>query len=153
MRNDEKLQITLEQYKLYVGIADRLRDRRDRLHAYFIGLNTAAISVLALIIVSDTKYETARSLLAASLAIPFWAAINLTWFYLLRVHRSTARLKGEVIHELEVKLPKKPWTAEQSRKPKNWLDSTAIELFFPWLFAVPYLPIVLWPMFKSLFVD
>jgi hypothetical protein len=144
MSDDDQAKIRLEQYKLYVEVADRLRDRRDRVHTYFVGLNTAGLGVLAFVVSLAEKGSAPTSWNAAALlSLVLWLVINSPWFLMLLVHRRTAALKGKVINELEKSLPSRPWTDEHLAK-RDWLDFTLIELSFPVLFGIPFLIAFYW---------
>ena len=46
LKNDaEKFNINLEQYKLYVEMADRISSRRQNANSFFLSINTAIVAL------------------------------------------------------------------------------------------------------------
>ncbi|WIM93431.1 hypothetical protein ACTOB_005408 [Actinoplanes oblitus] len=125
----------LEQYKIYVEMADRVSARRGLTNTYFVTLNTLIPTVIGL-------FWRGRAELAAwQLTIPL-AALLLqctAWFLLLRSYRRLNTIKYAVIGALEERLPASPyWRAEWS-DPSRHRPLTSFEQWIPVSFALLYL--------------
>lgn len=130
----------LEQYKLYVEMADRVSQRRALSNTFFLSLNTA---IFTLIGVLWTNRPTGQ---------PWWLVIPLVtllgqcfaWFYLVRSYRLLNSAKYEVVGALEEQLPASPyWRAEwwalgEGKDPSRYWPLSHIEQSIPVLFASAY---------------
>ncbi len=128
----------LEQYKLYVEMADRISARRSTANTFFLTLNTLVIGALS------TCAEKFSRLSVIVLCI---AAIVLcyVWKRLIKSYRQLNTAKYAVIGEFEKKLPASPyWSAEWSalgegKDPKKYKQLTAVEKWVPIVFMCLYL--------------
>lgn len=130
----------LEQYKLYVEMADRISARRAAANTFFLTLNTAVFTVFGTFWAA--KPESA----------PWWLTLPLVallvecaaWFYLVRSYRQLNSAKYEVIGRLEERLPASPyWKAEwaalgHGRDRSRYWPLTHLEQWVPVLFAGVY---------------
>lgn len=127
----------LEQYKLYVELADRNSQRRATTNAFFATVNAALLTALA------TFIEQAEAL--ASTLVPL-VGITLCalWALLLRSYRSLNTAKFKVIGLMEERLPSSPWwRAEwqmlgEGKKLSLHLPLSPIETLVPLVFAIFY---------------
>jgi hypothetical protein len=131
----------LEQYKIYVEMADRISARRGLANTFFLTLNTAVFTVIGVFL--QNKPQTASWLLV----FPLIALIGqcAAWFYLVRSYRQLNTAKYDVIGALEERLPASPywraeWTAlgEGKDRSKYW-PLTHLEQWVPIFFAATYL--------------
>jgi hypothetical protein len=130
----------MDQYKLYVEMADRVSARRMTANTFFLTLNSAAFTVVGVIW---------HDRLSAS---PWWLVFPLilvlgecaAWYWLLRSYRQLNAAKYAVIGAIEEKLPISPyWAAEwsalgQGADPTRYLPLTHLEQWVPALFAATY---------------
>ncbi|MGY2082277.1 RipA family octameric membrane protein [Blastococcus sp. SYSU DS0539] len=129
----------LEQYRLYVEMADRISARRALANTFFLSLNTA---VLVLIGVFWRKPPEAAVLLLA-LPLAFLLALCLAWFWLVRSYRQLNAGKFVVIAALEQRLPASPWQGEWHAlgrgddRAKYW-PLTHVEPWVPGIYAGAY---------------
>ncbi len=131
----------LEQYKIYVEMADRVSGRRGLTNTFFLTLNTAVFTVIGVFL--QHKSHTASWLLI----FPLIALIGEcgAWFYLVRSYRQLNTAKYEVIGALEEKLPASPyWRAEwlalgEGRDRSKYWPLTHLEQWVPILFGATYL--------------
>lgn len=135
------LAILLEQYKLYVEMADRVSARRALTNTFFLTLNSAVFTLIA-------AFWTARPHRASWLLIfPTIVLIGqcLAWFWMVRSYRQLNAAKYAVIGALEERLPASPyWKAEwkalgEGKDPSRYLPLTHLEQWVPTLFAASYL--------------
>lgn len=143
----------LEQYKLYVEMADRISHRRQTANSFFLSINTAVIALVGYL---NTAIET-KSM--AGFVWPVALAgivICYLWYRLIRSYRDLNTGKFKVIHMIEEKLPIKPYDAEwevlgRGERKDLYLPFTHIEIAVPWVFIalhafillcyIPWLPI------------
>lgn len=106
----EKYQAAImEQYKLYVEMADRISARRALANTFFLTLNTA---VIASYVVLASRGDTLRQpLLVMTLLL---ACVQCAvWYWTLRSYRQLSSAKFRVVGALEERLPASPyWRAE-----------------------------------------
>jgi hypothetical protein len=131
----------LEQYRLYVEMADRVSARRGLANTFFLTLNTAVFTTLGLF--ATHSRLTTRWLLVFPLIVLL--AECLTWFWIVRSYRQLNSGKWAVVGALEKRLPASPWwNAEwealgRGEKPELYWPLTHIEQIVPLLFALTYL--------------
>lgn len=138
--------IILEQYKLYVEMADRVSARRAIANTYFLSLNTSVVAAVGLLW-STTLSNTFRWWLV----IPFMALVVqcFAWFYIVRSYRQLNSAKYRVVGALEERLPASPyWKAEWSalgegRERSRYWPLTHLEQWLPITFGVIYLALSL----------
>lgn len=131
----------LEQYKIYVEMADRVSARRGLTNTFFLTLNSAIFSLIGALWVVRPH--------AASwvLVFPLLALIGqcLAWFWLVRSYRQLNTAKYAVIGVLEEKLPASPyWRAEwkalgEGKDPARYWPLSHLEQWIPALFALSYI--------------
>ena len=131
----------LEQYRLYVEMADRVSARRGLTNSFFLTLNTGIFTLIAAL------GKTPPADKAWWLAIPLAAILGecFAWFYLVRSYRLLNSAKYQVVGILEERLPASPfWRAEWSAlgegkdRGRYW-PLSHIEQWIPVLFALAYI--------------
>ncbi|WP_226900236.1 RipA family octameric membrane protein [Nonomuraea phyllanthi] len=130
----------LEQYRIYVEMADRVSARRATANTFFLTLNTSVFTIFGV-------FWSAEPQLASWLLVfPLLALVGecAAWFYLVRSYRQLNRAKYEVIGVLEERLPASPyWRAEwtalgEGRDRSTYWPLTHLEQWVPVLFAAIY---------------
>jgi len=144
---NEKLQAhLLEQYKLYVEMADRISARRQSANSYFLTVNTALLGFTGYI----TTKDSSNYLWLLGLA---GIVLCYLWYRLIQSYRDLTTGKFKVIHAIEKRLPISPYDAEweamgRGNDPKLYKPFTHIETGVPWVFlmlhAFNVLRILLW---------
>jgi hypothetical protein len=133
--------VILEQYKLYVEMADRISARRSLANTFFLTLNTAVFAVIG------AAWKDGPHVGSWMLVFPLVALLVQcgAWFFLVRSYRQLNSAKYTVIGVLEEKLPASPyWKAEWKAlgegkdKAKYW-PLTHLEQWVPVTFACTYL--------------
>jgi hypothetical protein len=133
--------VLLEQYKLYVEMADRISARRGLANSFFLTLNTSVIALFA--VFKDIKPGPT----AWYLGIPLVALVAecFAWFYLVRSYRLLNGAKFRVVGALEERLPASPfWRAEwwalgEGHDRRKYWPLSHIEQWVPILFALTYI--------------
>jgi hypothetical protein len=130
----------LEQYQIYVEMADRISQRRGLTNTFFLMLNTAIFTAVGVFWEHKPQGE------------PWWLTFPVVmllgecfaWFYLLRSYRLLNTAKYKVVGALETRLPASPyWRAEwmalgEGRDPKRYWPLSHIEGWIPAFFAALY---------------
>ncbi len=131
----------LEQYRLYVEMADRVSQRRGLANTFFLSLNTAIFTVIG--VFWKDQPQTA----------PWWLVFPLVavvgqcvaWYSIVRSYRLLNSAKFQVVGALEERLPASPfgraeWTLlGQGRDRRKYLPLSHIEKWIPILFAGTYI--------------
>lgn len=151
--NGEYQNNLLEQYKLYVQMADKISERRQSSNSFFLTINTTLIAFLGLVArpdVGSSPDVTANPPLPWVLIVSA-AGVMLcyTWYRLVRSYNGLNAGKFEVVHTIESRLPSSPYDAEwkavgEGKDPKLYLPFTHVEVRIPWVFAALYVLLALW---------
>lgn len=140
----------IEQYKLYVEMADRISSRRLTASSFFLSINTALISILGFIKL-DREVININYLV---LLMGFCGMIlSYLWYRLTRSYRDLNSGKFRVIHKIEELLPIRPYEEEwnqlgEGKDRKKYLPFTHIEVYVPWVFLGIYLIIILYSLYS-----
>ena len=130
----------IDQYKLYVEMADRVSARRALANTFFLTLNTAVFTIIG--VLWNRRPQAASYVLLFPLAVLVIEC--LTWFWLLRSYRQLNAAKYVVIGALESHLPVSPyWRAEwkalgEGHDPARYWPLSHVEAAVPLLFAITY---------------
>ncbi|OGU65723.1 MAG: hypothetical protein A2499_00695 [Stygiobacter sp. RIFOXYC12_FULL_38_8] len=131
----------LDQYKLYVEMADRISSRRLTANSFFLSLNSILIAFLSYVnFVGQKKIELNFNWLVALAGL----VLCYMWYRVIRSYRDLNTAKFNVIHQIEKMLPISPYDAEwesvgRGKNSKLYLPFSHIELFIPWLFLIIHL--------------
>jgi hypothetical protein len=129
----------VQQYVVYVTMADKVSVRRATANTFFLGLHTAVLTLFGVLW---------RRPPAAS---PWWLVFPLlallaacaVWFAQLRSYRRLNEAKYAVVNALEEGLPAMPWGAEWlalsgSNRKARYTPLTRLEQWVPVVFAAVY---------------
>ena len=101
----------LEQYKLYVQMADKISDRRAVANTFFLSLNSFILTLLG--ILPQLKTNVSEFTLLWIIIVSIAGIIfSLAWIMLIRGYRKLNEAKFYVINSIEVKLPVTMYTSE-----------------------------------------
>jgi hypothetical protein len=131
----------LEQYKVYVEMADRISNRRGLTNTFFLTLNSAVLTLFGTFW-KDRPADISTWALILLLAV----ALGQTgaWWFIVRSYRQLNTAKYKVVGILEERLPASPyWSAEwtalgKGKDPRVYLPLTHVEQWVPVLFASIY---------------
>ena len=130
----------MEQYIMYVEMADRVSGRRAMANTFFLTLNTSVFTAFAV-------FWSARPHIAPwALLFPLVALIGecAAWYYLVGSYRQLNTAKFQVIGVLEERLPASPyWRAEwkalgEGKDRSKYWPLSHLEQWVPVLFAAVY---------------
>ena len=128
----------LEQYKIYVEMADRVSSRRVEANKYYISILTALFALISLITVPNQLQNFIIGIVAI-----FGIALCFVWVVNIRSYRELNSLKFKVIHELEQFLSYPCYTREweilkDESDTKSYFRLTRIEAFTPYIMMGVY---------------
>lgn len=130
----------LEQYKLYVEMADRISARRMLANSFFISVHMAIITAFAIL------FKERILVFSFIGCAPFIAVFLLciVWWRMVKSYRQLNSIKFKVIIAIESRLPIAPfnaeWTAlECGKNPKRYRRLTNVETWIPFCFLLLYI--------------
>ncbi len=136
----------LEQYRLYVEMADRISSRRSSANSFFLSLNTLLVTAIGIL----SKFGNVNAIFNAT-----WAAVASiggivlcwTWSSIIHSYKRLNSSKYRVINVIEQSLPMAPYKAEwfdlKSKKDYKYMELTSIEKWVPWVFAFLYVALII----------
>src|SRR3989344_9639315 len=95
---DQYIEHLLEQYKIYVNAAEKISDRRQKTNEFFLGLNTALVTLLGFIVTKTTPGDSIYMLGLASVA---GSIICYLWYRIIYSYKGLNSGKFKVIHSIE----------------------------------------------------
>lgn len=138
----------LEMWKTYLGMADRISDRRERANAFFAAIHTGAFASIGFFI--ENQMYPWIMILSVFVGLPF----AYIWYRLVRSYRDLNSAKFKVVHEVETMLPLKLFDAEweavgRGNDPNLYLPFTQIEVKAPIILYFAYVFLALLALYLS----
>jgi hypothetical protein len=148
----------LEQYKLYVEMADNISARRAQTNQFYVSVLSALLAVVALVakIYGAGPSPHPDLVNIAFLAITILGLVLcLIWYLNLMSYRQLNSGKFKVIHEMEAQLPYKCYDREWELlgRGTDWykyLSLTTIERYVPAMMAIPFALVFVYVLLKML---
>lgn len=140
----------LEQYKMYVEMADRISSRRNLANVFFLTLNTTILGAIGFLFGKIELVEPRILVLFPLIGI---IILTIVWWWLIRSYRNLNSAKFKVVGHLEKCLPSSPyWSAEwkelgEGKDIKKYLPLTVLETYVPIVFGILYIMIGLFIIF------
>lgn len=139
---DKYHEYLLEQYKIYVEMADKNISRRNKTNEFFLSANSFLLSALA--ILSEFNFLPQIGIWWLYVASSAGIVLAITWLIFVRSYRQLSTGKFEVINQLEKKLPAAPFTTEWSilgsgKDWKKYTKMTRVETIVPIIFCGLYI--------------
>lgn len=151
---EEYNQAILEQYKLYVEMADRISQRRVKSNQFYVSLLSGLLAIIAFLVHKDNQ-ALIGNYISTFLLIMGILGIFLCSIWQLNIHsyRQINSKKFKVIHHMEKVLPFSPYTREykllgHSKDYKKYLRATIIERLIPMIMVIPYFLLVLFSIYQ-----
>ena len=132
--NDKWHSHLLDQYKLYVEMADRISQRRTTANSYFLTVNSAILAFVGYLnSKSSDEYLWLLGFSGMTLCV--------LWRTGLASYRNLNTAKWKVVHEIEKRLPISPYDAEwdyvqRGENAKLYRPISHVEGGVPWVFLV-----------------
>jgi hypothetical protein len=149
----------LEQYKLYVQMADKTSERRQSANSFFLTVNTALIAFIGLVATPDVGSIPS---IASNPPLPWVLVVSASgvvlcysWYRLVRSYKDLNSGKFKVVYAIESRLPSSPYDAEweavgRGEDPMLYLPFTNVEIWIPWVFAALYMLLAIWNVVQSI---
>ncbi len=120
----------LEQWKVYVQMADNISERRVKSNTFFTTINTTIIGICTTNFIGGHKnWFFITGIL-----------ISVIWIMSIRSYKMLNSAKFKVINKIEKKLPVKGFTDEwEILKEKKYFKLTSNEYYVPIVFIVIYI--------------
>jgi hypothetical protein len=143
----------LEQYKLYLGMADKISDRRTTANTFFLTVNSGLLAALGFAKFTAQEVSSAFIIIACIAALP----LCYSWYRLIRSYRDLNTAKFKVVHEIEAMLPLRPFDAEweavgRGKNRELYLPFTEVEKYVPWIYIALYLGLIAYVVFQGTLV-
>lgn len=138
---DKYIEHLLEQYKIYVNATEKISDRRQKTNEFFLGLNTALVTLLGFIFTKTNQSEMVYVLSLASFA---GGTVCYLWYRIIRSYKGLNSGKFKIIHAIEERLPLALYDTEwevvgRGKNKKIYWPFSHIELIVPQIFMIIYL--------------
>lgn len=141
----------LEQYKMYVEMADRISSRRNASNLFFLALNSTILSAIGF---SFEKINLVNPKWLVLIPISSTIILIIAWIGVIRSYRKLNEAKYKVIGELEKKLPSSPYFCGEWRELnggkdlKKYIPLSKIEIIVPLIFGILYIMICIFVIWK-----
>ena len=137
----------LEQYKLYVEMANKISERRANANSFFLTVITALISIVGVVSGFGSQTVNVFSFWITTISV-VGLILCYSWYRIIESYRQLNSGKFKVIHEIEKKLPLALYHGEwivlgQGSNPKLYRPLTHVEEWIPMLFALLFIAILL----------
>jgi hypothetical protein len=143
--------VLMEQYKLYVEMADKLSSRKDEANKFYVSLLTGVLALLS-IVFSRGSFEIFTAVIILSIGILGLTVCGM-WRINIHTYRRLNKVKFQIINEMEQSLPfacyKREWEVmKQDAGGKKYLTPTRVELDIPVLVSIPYLFLSIYALYS-----
>ena len=141
----------LEQYKLYVEMADRVSSRKVQIASFYTSILSALLALLSITSNKDI-FQGSQSFVLLTVSI-LGLCLCLAWAANINSYKQLNSLKFKVIHEMEYHLPfpcyDREWQIlKEDKNRRSYFRLTAVEKYSPIILAVPYLCLFLYSITK-----
>ena len=139
----------LEIYKLHVGLADKVSDRRAQANHFYLTVLTGLLAILSFSANRDNNIHSEQFLLVCFMVGLLGIIISLIWMINIRSYRQLNDGKMKTLLLLEKKLPFAFYASEwkllgQGADKKKYLPLTTIEQYIPLFFLVPFIYLIIY---------
>lgn len=138
----------LEQYKLYVEMADGVSQRRSAANNYMVTVNASLVTLYGL---ASSVSGVARQGAWIYVVPAAGVLVCLAWVAVIRSYRDINTAKFKVIHEIEKRLPAAlyafEWQIAGEGKGEEYWPTSHLEQMVPWVFAGLYVLLALFAYF------
>lgn len=133
----------LEQYKLYVEMADHVSARRANANMFFLTVSTGFLSIIGLLIGRVVTVSNPYDIITAFAVTSGSIAFSMAWWFALNSYDQLNTGKFKVIHQLEERLPAALFEAEWillggGKDRKKYWPLSHVEKIIPKAFVLMY---------------
>jgi len=141
----------IEQYKLYVEMADRISQRRVQTNRFFISVLSGLIAFVSIFVQGKIASVGTHEILLAVAILGI--VLDIIWFIHIRSYRQLNTAKFEVIHEMEKELPFACYSREwehlgKGKDRKKYYQLTRIEKYVPFVLTIPFLFFLVFSIYR-----
>lgn len=142
--------LLMEQYKLFVEMADRNSERRGLTNKFYITILTGLLALTSWA-VSNTVLCDVINILLLLIAVLGLILCGI-WFININSYKQMSQAKFTVIHEMEKHLSfpcyDREWEIlERGKNRKKYVPYTKIERYIPLILAIPYIALLVVALF------
>ena len=143
----------LEQYKLYVEMADRVSQRRDQSNRFYVTIVSALAAVVVIIARFGVPENGALLEVAFLIVGLFGLALSVVWHFNIRSYRTLNSAKFDIINSIEKQLPYAGYSKEWeilSNPPQGrpqYRQLTRVEQFVPVIFSALFVALTAYALF------
>jgi hypothetical protein len=143
----------LEQYKLYVEMADRVSSRRIQMASFYTSILSALLALLSITSNKDL-FQGPQSFVLLTIAI-LGLCLCFAWAANINSYKQLNSLKFKVIHEMEAHLPfpcyDREWQIlKEDKNRRGYLRLTSVEQYIPLILSAPYFCLLVYSLVKVL---
>lgn len=141
--------VLLEQYKLYVEMADRVSARRIEINKFYTSILAGLLAVVS-VVVEKNVFSGFQDIVFVAVSL---LGILLCAIWIVNIHsfRQLNSMKFKIIHEMESNLPfrcyEREWEILQNKKRK-YLRATLVEQLVPAFLSIPFIALFLYAILK-----
>ena len=140
----------IEQYKIYVEMADRISSRRFQTNRFYVTLLSGLLALLSLV-VTRNAFSSVLSVVFVAVGI-LGIALCILWYINIHSYRQLNSGKFQVIHEMEQHLPfpayEREWELLGGGKDgKKYRQLTKVEQYVAFILAVPYSVLLIYSLY------
>ncbi len=131
-------EIILEQYKLYVEMADRISSKRAQTNMFFITVLSGLIAIAAFIIEKKLPLDI-QNIMFKSISV-LGILLSVLWFFNILSYKQINKSKYDIIISIEKQLPLKGYGEEYELLEKyRYVKLTTIERIISCTMIIPFL--------------
>ncbi|MDZ7994369.1 MAG: hypothetical protein RM022_004925 [Nostoc sp. EfeVER01] len=144
----------LEQYKLYVEMADRISARRIQINSFYISLLSGLLAILSIFGNKDILAKLQNTNLQYTmLFLMGLLGLILCWIWHSNIgsYKLLNSAKFKVITEIEKDMPfpiyEREWEIlKKDKEYKVYVEQTLVEKYIPFILAIPYLILLIYSL-------
>lgn len=147
----------LEQYKLYVEMADRISARRAQMNSFYITLLTGLLAFISILGNKDISgFQKANVQVVGILAVSILGMILcLIWYFNIKSYKQLNSGKFKVIGEMEKCMPfpcyDREWAIiKNDKRYQGFVTQTQVEKNLPIILAIPYVGLFVYALITLL---
>lgn len=130
----------LEQYKLYVEMADRISQRRITSNTFFVTITSLILTTYG--VIRSSLFIPSLCILVAGVLVSF------SWYNIVNSYKQINSVKWHLVHEIERLLPICPYTYEwlkagEGKNKKKYNPTSHIEKKLPLIFGLIFLVLLI----------
>lgn len=143
----------IEQYKIYVEMADRVSSRRTQIGQFYISLLSGLLILLSLVVGLGSFRNIMTMIFTAVSALGI--ALCIIWYVNIRSYKQLNEGKFRVIEDMEKQLPFPCYVREwevlkKGNKDGGYLQLTHVEKYVPIVLSVPFVLLLVYSLWIML---